>query len=138
MPRTCYNSPRKNPYRCHFDGYAIFETPFQTGDVNTRDYFHLSLAGQAKLAAVSSAATFNFRDTVPPVSTATTAPAPGGVTVTLSAADNVGVAGIEYQIGAATLWARYSAPLFVATGTTLTYRAVDLAGNTEASHSSTP
>lgn len=123
---------------CHYDGGAIFNTPFQTSDVNTRDYFHPSIAGQALLASVSSGATFNFRDTIPPISTATTAPAAGGVTVTLSATDNVGLAGIEYQIGTATPWTRYNTPVFIATGTTLTYRAVDLAGNTEASHSLTP
>jgi lysophospholipase L1-like esterase len=41
---------------CRFDGNAIFNTAFSRSDVSTRDYFHPSLAGQAKLAAVSWAA----------------------------------------------------------------------------------
>lgn len=42
--------------RCRFDGNADFDTPFSAADVSTRDYFHPSLEGQAKLAAVSWAA----------------------------------------------------------------------------------
>jgi lysophospholipase L1-like esterase len=41
---------------CRFDGDAVFNTKFVTSDVSTRDYFHPSAAGQAKLAAVSWAA----------------------------------------------------------------------------------
>jgi lysophospholipase L1-like esterase len=41
---------------CRFDGNADFNTPFTTADVSTRDYFHPSLDGQAKLAAVTWAA----------------------------------------------------------------------------------
>jgi len=41
---------------CRFDDNADFNTPFTTADVSTRDYFHPSLAGQAKLAAVTWAA----------------------------------------------------------------------------------
>jgi lysophospholipase L1-like esterase len=37
--------------RCLFDNYAVFNTAFTTSDVSTRDYFHPSPAGQAKLAA---------------------------------------------------------------------------------------
>jgi lysophospholipase L1-like esterase len=39
--------------QCRFDGYAAFNTQFVTADVSTRDYFHPSIAGQAKGAAVS-------------------------------------------------------------------------------------
>jgi PKD repeat protein len=39
--------------RCRFDGNAVFNTAFAPGDISTRDYFHPSIAGQAKLAAVS-------------------------------------------------------------------------------------
>jgi lysophospholipase L1-like esterase len=39
--------------QCHFDGNAVFGTAFQRSDVTTRDYFHPSLSGQAKLASVS-------------------------------------------------------------------------------------
>jgi lysophospholipase L1-like esterase len=36
---------------CRFDGNAVFNTTFTVSDVSTRDYFHPSLSGQAKLAA---------------------------------------------------------------------------------------
>ncbi len=39
--------------RCQFDGNAVFNTAFAASDISTRDYFHPSVAGQAKLAAVS-------------------------------------------------------------------------------------
>jgi hypothetical protein len=45
---------------CRFDDNAIFNTAFVRSDVTTRDYFHPSLAGQAKLAAVSWAAGYDF------------------------------------------------------------------------------
>ncbi len=38
---------------CRFDGNTVFNTKFTTADVSTRDYFHPSLAGQAKLALVA-------------------------------------------------------------------------------------
>ena len=41
---------------CRYDGGAVFGTRFVTSDVSTRDYFHPSAAGQAKLAAISWAA----------------------------------------------------------------------------------
>jgi PKD repeat protein len=40
---------------CHWDGWAAYDTTFTTNDVSA-DYFHPSIAGQAKLAAVSWAA----------------------------------------------------------------------------------
>jgi len=42
--------------RCRFDGNAVFNITYVASDVSTRDYFHPSLAGQKKLAAVSWAA----------------------------------------------------------------------------------
>jgi lysophospholipase L1-like esterase len=39
--------------RCRWDGGAVFGTTFLAADVTTRDYFHPSISGQAKLAAVS-------------------------------------------------------------------------------------
>jgi lysophospholipase L1-like esterase len=36
---------------CHFDGGAAYNVVFTTSDVTTRDYFHPSVAGQAKAAA---------------------------------------------------------------------------------------
>lgn len=39
--------------KCVWDGWAVFCTQFAAGDVSTRDYFHPSVSGQAKLADVS-------------------------------------------------------------------------------------
>ena len=41
---------------CRFDGDAVFNTAFVASDVTTRDYFHPSISGQAKLAGISWAA----------------------------------------------------------------------------------
>jgi lysophospholipase L1-like esterase len=38
---------------CRFDGNAVFNIAFTASDISTRDYFHPSLSGQKKLAAVS-------------------------------------------------------------------------------------
>jgi lysophospholipase L1-like esterase len=46
--------------QCRFDGNAVFNAAFVRSDVTTRDYFHPSVAGQTKLAAITWAATFNF------------------------------------------------------------------------------
>ena len=96
-------------------------------DVSTRDYFHPSLSGQARAAAATWAATFDFTDRIAPVSTATVA---AGV-ITLAATDNVGVAGIEYSLNDAP-YQRYTGTFAVASGTLVTYRAVDVNGNIEA------
>ena len=119
---------------CRFDGGVVFDTAFVRSDVTTRDYFHPSTSGQAKLAAVTWGATFDFTDASAPVSTATTAPATGGTAVTVSATDDRGVSGIEYRLGAGA-WQRYAATTLVPTGTTMTWRAVDVNGNTEATKS---
>lgn len=50
--------------RCRFDGNAVFNTPFTTSDVSG-DYFHPSVAGQAKLASVSWAAGYAWAATPP-------------------------------------------------------------------------
>jgi lysophospholipase L1-like esterase len=39
--------------QCHFDGYAVYNFMFARSDVTTRDYFHPSVSGQAKLADVT-------------------------------------------------------------------------------------
>jgi lysophospholipase L1-like esterase len=46
--------------QCRFDGNAVFSVAFVRSDVSTRDYFHPSVAGQARLAAVTWSATFDF------------------------------------------------------------------------------
>ena len=46
--------------RCRFDSNAVFNTAFVRSDVTTRDYFHPSVNGQAKLAAVTWSAAAGF------------------------------------------------------------------------------
>jgi lysophospholipase L1-like esterase len=38
---------------CRFDGNAVYNYPFTSSDISTRDYFHPSLSGQAALAALT-------------------------------------------------------------------------------------
>jgi PKD repeat protein len=51
--------------RCHWDGGAVFGTTFTASDVSG-DYFHPSIAGQAKLAAVSWEAGYDWTLSPPP------------------------------------------------------------------------
>lgn len=44
--------------QCRFDANAVFNTAFVASDISTRDYFHPSISGQKKLAAVSWSASF--------------------------------------------------------------------------------
>jgi len=118
---------------CRFDDDVVFNDRFTADEVSPRDYFHPSRSGQRRLAEVSWAATFDFTDGVPPVSTATVTPSDGGAFVALEAMDDVGVAGIEYRVDFG-LWQRYAATLALATGTNLRFRAVDVNGNTEETH----
>ncbi len=39
--------------QCRFDGNAVFNTAVVASDITTRDYFHPSVSGQAKLASVT-------------------------------------------------------------------------------------
>lgn len=121
---------------CRFDNNAAYNLQFATSDVSTRDYFHPAIAGQAKAASTAWGATFNFTDNIAPASNATTSPVTGGLSVSITATDNVGVSGIEYKIGTGG-YVRYSVPVTVPTGSTITYRAVDVNGNNEATHSIT-
>jgi PKD repeat protein len=50
---------------CLYDGNAVFNTPFTSGDVSG-DYFHPSVAGQAKLASVTWNATYSWTTSPPP------------------------------------------------------------------------
>jgi hypothetical protein len=54
-----------------------------------------------------------------------------GMTVGFNATDNVAVAGIEYRINTGP-YTRYTLPVDVPPGNTITYRAVDVNGNVEA------
>ena len=117
---------------CRFDGNAAFTTSFTEADVSALDFFHPSVAGQRKLAAVSWGAGFDFSDSVAPSSTASTTPLGARVVrVTLAATDDAGVSGIEYRLGGG-VYRRYTRPLLLFRGQTLAYRAVDVNGNVEA------
>ena len=122
---------------CRFDGNAVFSAQFVPSDVSTRDYFHPSVAGQTKAAAVTWAATFDFTDQTPPVTTPATAPnSAGGTDVTLTATDDVGVAGIEYTLDGGS-YQRYTGTFSVAPGTVVVFRGVDVNGNIEATQTLT-
>ena len=115
---------------CRFDEAAVFSDPFTSDDVSKRDYFHPSIRGQTRLARVTWSASFDFTDQAPPVSTAVTILAEGGLMVTLEATDDVGVAGIEYRLDLGP-WQRYTGPFLLPTGSNIRFRAVDVNGNTE-------
>jgi lysophospholipase L1-like esterase len=117
---------------CRFDGGALAGFAFEPRHVSL-DYFHASVAGEAAAAELMWNAGFDFSDAVPPVSTASSVRVRRGRRVTLTATDAIGVAGIELKLGK-TRYRRYRAPVLVRTGVTLTWRAVDVNGNIEATH----
>jgi hypothetical protein len=121
---------------CRWDDGAVFGAEYAPVHLSTRDYFHPSTTGQEFLSAGTWDATFDFTDDEAPVSTATINHVSGGITVSVTATDDVGVAGIEYKIDGGS-YQRYDNPVFVATGSTIEYRAVDVNGNNEASSSIT-
>lgn len=116
---------------CRFDNNTVFNYPFTATHVTTRDYFHPSISGQTVLAAETWRVGFNFADATPPASTSSIAS--GVVTLQTTSAD---AKGIEYRIDAAG-WTRYTQPIPLAAGSTITWRAVDVNGNAEATHSLT-
>lgn len=117
---------------CRFDNNAAFNTDFVPSDVSTRDYFHPTIAGQAKIAAISYNATYDFREGVTPASVAIVSKAPDGNSyiVTITAYDTSGIAGIEYRLNNGP-YTRYATPVNLPGGSSLTYRAVDMNGNIE-------
>jgi hypothetical protein len=121
---------------CKFDNNAVFNTAFVPSDVTTRDYFHPSIAGQAKVANTSYAAGFDFADAIPPTSQAVyyiqISHRLHTLSVKLEASDNVGVAGIEYKIDSGPITRYVNEPITINQGSILTYRAVDVDGNVEA------
>lgn len=118
---------------CRFDNYVGFNTPFTTADVSTLDYFHPSLTGQTNIAALAWSNGWDFTEANPPVSGSSGAPSGGNYSVTLTATDDVGVNGIEYRIDAGP-YQKFTAPFIVVSNHTFTWRAVDVNGNAEATH----
>jgi lysophospholipase L1-like esterase len=115
---------------CRFDGYAAYNLAFTTADVTTRDYFHPSVSGQVKAAATAWSSGFDFTDVTAPVSAGSI----DGGTFTVSATDDRAVSGVEYRLSTDALgYRRYTGPVALATGAAITYRAVDVNGNVEAS-----
>jgi lysophospholipase L1-like esterase len=118
---------------CIFDNYIGFNTPFTPAHVSTLDYFHPSVAGEALIAQLAWDNFPDFTEVTPPVSDSSATAVPTGVSVTLTATDDTGVNGIEYKIGTGN-FITYSAPFTVALGANVTWRAVDINGNIEATH----
>ncbi|MTV24699.1 hypothetical protein FTX61_04590 [Nitriliruptoraceae bacterium ZYF776] len=95
--------------RCRFDEDAtwLFSNDpgeFLDRDISTQDHFHPSFSGQQKLAEVSWVHGYDATDLTAPTVAVTTSPADatervvaGPVRVTVTAADDVGVAGIEVR-----------------------------------------
>ncbi len=119
---------------CRFDNNTGFNTVFVPSEISTLDYFHPSIAGQTKAASATWGATYDFSDNVAPVSAATMTPMAGLVSVSITATDDVGVSGIEYRIDSGG-YQRYNGVVNAPTGSLITYRAVDVNGTVEASHS---
>lgn len=115
---------------CRFDNNTVYNTVFLPTDVSTRDYFHPSLSGQARLADGSYAAGFDFTDATPPRTWAIFPQSPP-LTLVLGATDNVGVAGIEYSINNGPNTRLIGRSITVPPNSTLAFRAVDVNGNIE-------
>jgi lysophospholipase L1-like esterase len=118
---------------CRFDNNAGFNAVFTPAHMSTIDYFHPNVAGEALAASVAWSSSPDFTEVTAPVSDAVGTALGGNVNVTLSATDNVGVSGIEYRLNSGA-YQRYTAPLVLSTGTNVEWRAVDVNGNSEATH----
>ncbi len=117
---------------CRWDG-ALDKVSFQPSDLAAHHAGHPGPSGAAKIAAEVWGAGFDFADTSAPVSHARRSHGP----VTLTATDPQGVSGIEYRLTHRGAWTHYTRPLTLLGGQTLTWRAVDVNGNVEASHALT-
>jgi hypothetical protein len=120
---------------CRYDGGAMSRGVDKLEYLGP-DWGHLSVAGHAWAADLAWSGMFDFSDTAAPVSQASRS----GATVALSATDDTGVAGIEYKLSApkkkpAKWFTRYTKPVLLKKKWVLTWRAVDLNGNSEATHS---
>ena len=118
---------------CKFDDYAGFNMVFTPSHVSTLDYFHPSIQGQALAAQAAWDNVYDFTDATPPVSDSTGSGVTNGATVTLTATDAAGVSGIEYKVDGGA-YQKYTAPLSLAKFQVLTWRAVDVNGNSEGTH----
>ncbi len=117
---------------CRYDG-GMDAFDLQVSDLARWDSSHPGPSGAAKIAAAVWAHGFDFTDRSAPASQAHRSHG----TVTLTATDPQGVSGIEYRLKPRHVWTRYTQPVTLVRGQTLTWRAVDVNGNIEASHSLT-
>ena len=115
---------------CRYEGGSLTATPVEAASASTLDYYHPSIAGQERLAALTFIHTFDFADPQPPQTTLSSAAGANSYTLTLAATDNVGLAGIEYRLNGGS-WMRYTAPLAAPLGANVAYRAVDVNGVNE-------
>lgn len=123
---------------CRFDGEASFGTAFVPNDVSTRDYFHPSTTGQAKLASVSYESGYWGTKAVNGPPAAAFAHSCIGLTCTFTddSSDLQGITGWSWNFdatGAAapTSVARNPTRTFSAAGTyTVTLHAIDALGAT--------
>jgi hypothetical protein len=126
--------------QCRWDGGALARLVDERADLSS-DWGHASIHGHKRIAEYGWSGIFNFADTTPPLSKASVARRAGARIVKLSATDAEGVAGIEYKLvprkrsPSAFAYRRYNRPVRVARRSTLVWRAVDLNGNCEATHS---
>lgn len=120
---------------CRWDNNKNFVSELATEDFGF-DYYHPSIVGQNKLANVTYQNTFDFTDLSAPISSVVSSPVAGGISLSISATDPQGVAGIEYRLNGGN-WTRYTAPLSLTTASTVVYRAVDVNGNIEAARAAT-
>ena len=115
---------------CRYDaGMNAFD--LQVSDLALWDSGHPGPSGAAKIAAAVWANGFDFNDRSAPISQAHRSHG----TVTMTATDPQGVSGIEWRTNPRHAWRRYTQPVALVSGQTLTWRAVDVNGNIEASHS---
>ena len=119
---------------CRYDGGAMASGVDKLEYVGL-DWGHPSVAGHAWAAQLAWSAMFDFADATAPASQASK----NGRRVALSATDAAGGAGIEYKLTApkkkpAKWFTRYTKPVAVKKKWTLTWRAVDVNGNSEATH----
>jgi lysophospholipase L1-like esterase len=121
---------------CMWDGGAFFRLAYKPSDISALDAFHPSIEGLNLFAETAWRVGFDFTDRTPPTVEASTASQGANLEISLTAHDPAGVAGIEYRLQKGP-YAVYSAPLALAPGGTLTYRAVDTNGNVSAAWSLT-
>jgi lysophospholipase L1-like esterase len=140
--------------RCRYDDDATWlfsndPSGFVNSDISNQDHFHPSYAGQVKLARVSWENGFDFRDATAPTVSFDVGPASNdagwhrdAVDVTVTATDDVEVAGIETRVhapdgtvGRWTVIATHEATVAVSDegSSYVEARAIDINGNVSAS-----